>query len=75
MLRLLLIFPPLYTGKVSRMIAAYVGENKVFQELYFNGQIAVELTPMGTIVQKLRAGGAGKFLGGDMKAQQLESTF
>lgn len=49
-----------HTGKVRRMIAAYVGENKVFQDLYFNGQITVELTPMGTIVQKLRAGGAGK---------------
>ena len=53
------------TGKVSRMIAAYVGENGVFQDLYFNGEIAVELTPMGTIVQRLRAGGAGKFFFGD----------
>ena len=44
------------------MIAAYVGENKTFQELYFNGQIQVELTPMGTIVQKLRSAGMGKFL-------------
>ena len=50
------------SGKVRRMIAAYVGENKVFQDLYFNGHIDVELTPMGTIVQKLRAGGAGTCL-------------
>ena len=51
-----------FSGRVSRMIAAYVGENKIFQDLYFNGEIAVELTPMGTIAQRLRAGGAGKFL-------------
>ena len=47
------------TGKVRRMIASYVGENKLFRDLYFHGQIDVELTPMGTIVQRLRAGGMG----------------
>ena len=44
------------------MIAAYVGENKIFQRLYFSGQMEVELTPMGTIVQRLRAGGMGTWM-------------
>jgi acyl CoA:acetate/3-ketoacid CoA transferase alpha subunit len=47
-------------GKVKRMIAAYVGENSIFRDLYFSGEMDVELTPMGTIVQRLRAGGMGK---------------
>lgn len=41
------------------MIAAYVGENKVFQKMYFDGQIKLELMPMGTIVQKLQCAGMG----------------
>ena len=55
-----LVRPNTLIGKVSKMIAAYVGENKTFQEFYFNGQIQVDLTPMGTIVQKLRSAGMGK---------------
>ena len=35
------------------------GENKTFQHLYFNGQIQLELMPMGTIVQKLQCAGMG----------------
>lgn len=46
-------------GKVKRLIAAYVGENKVLEHNYFNGKLEVELTPMGTIAQKLQCGGAG----------------
>lgn len=49
------------TGKVRRMIAAYVGENKVFENLYFNGKLEVELTPMGTIAQRLQCAGAGTY--------------
>lgn len=50
------------TGKVRRMIAAYVGENKVFEKLYFTGKLEVELTPMGTIAQRLQCGGAGTYV-------------
>ena len=48
------------SGKVARLIAAYVGENRIFEEKYFNGKIQVELTPMGTIAQRLRSAGMGK---------------
>ena len=47
------------TGKVHKLIAAYVGENKVLEQAYFGGSLQVELTPMGTIAERLRAGGAG----------------
>lgn len=46
-------------GKVRRVVAAYVGENDRFAERYFGGQLRVELTPMGTIAQRLRAAGMG----------------
>lgn len=45
--------------KVKRMIASYVGENKNFEEMYFNGSLEVELTPQGTIAQRMRAAGSG----------------
>jgi acyl CoA:acetate/3-ketoacid CoA transferase alpha subunit len=46
-------------GKVRKLIAAYVGENKTFEHDYFSGKIQVELTPMGTIAQRLRSAGMG----------------
>jgi len=49
----------LQTGQVKRMIASYVGENKKFEELYLTGQLEVELTPQGTLAERLRCGGAG----------------
>ncbi|CAE8618759.1 unnamed protein product [Polarella glacialis] len=49
----------LRSGQVKRMIASYVGENKKFEELYLSGQLEVELTPQGTLAERLRAGGAG----------------
>jgi len=45
--------------QVSRMISSYVGENKNFEEQYLSGQLEVELTPQGTLAERLRAGGAG----------------
>mmetsp|Transcript_13907 Transcript_13907/g.22704 ORF Transcript_13907/g.22704 Transcript_13907/m.22704 type:complete len:500 (+) Transcript_13907:117-1616(+) len=49
----------LQTGQIKRMISSYVGENKKFEELYLNGKLEVELTPQGTLAERLRAGGAG----------------
>ncbi len=40
------------------MISSYVGENKEFERQYLNGELDVELTPQGTLAEKLRAGGA-----------------
>ncbi len=41
------------------MISSYVGENKEFERQYFTGEVEVELTPQGTLAEKLRSGGAG----------------
>lgn len=41
------------------MIASYVGENKEFERQFLSGELEVELTPQGTLAEKLRAGGAG----------------
>merc|ERR1719401_2481295 len=49
----------LQSGQIKRMIASYVGENKLFEQLYLSGQLEVELTPQGTLAERLRAGGAG----------------
>jgi 3-oxoacid CoA-transferase subunit A len=49
----------LETGQVSRMIASYVGENKLFAAQYLNGTLDVEFVPQGTLAEKIRAGGAG----------------
>ncbi|MGS0705320.1 CoA transferase subunit A [Acinetobacter sp. ANC 3781] len=49
----------LETKQIKKMISSYVGENKEFERQYLNGELAVELTPQGTLAEKLRAGGAG----------------
>jgi len=49
----------LQSRQIKRMISSYVGENKLFEELYLSGQLEVELTPQGTLAERLRAGGAG----------------
>lgn len=49
----------LQTGQVKRMISSYVGENKHFEKQYLTGKLEVELTPQGTLAERLRAGGAG----------------
>ena len=45
--------------RIRRMVASYVGENKEFERQYLSGELEVELTPQGTLAEKLRAGGAG----------------
>ena len=49
----------LETRQVKKMIASYVGENKEFERQFLSGELEVELTPQGTLAEKLRAGGAG----------------
>lgn len=44
---------------VKKMIASYVGENKIFEEKFLSGELEVELTPQGTLAERIRAGGAG----------------
>jgi 3-oxoacid CoA-transferase A subunit len=45
--------------QVKKMISSYVGENKLFEQLVLSGELEIELTPQGTLAEKLRAGGAG----------------
>jgi 3-oxoacid CoA-transferase subunit A len=49
----------LAAGQVKKMISSYVGENKTFERLYLDGKLEVELTPQGTLAERIRAGGAG----------------
>jgi 3-oxoacid CoA-transferase subunit A len=45
--------------QIKKMISSYVGENALFEEQLLNGDLEVELTPQGTLAEKMRAGGAG----------------
>ncbi|MFH8410526.1 CoA transferase subunit A [Streptomyces sp. NPDC018019] len=47
------------SGRISRVIGSYVGENKEFARQYLNGELEVELVPQGTLAERLRAGGTG----------------
>jgi 3-oxoacid CoA-transferase subunit A len=49
----------LQTKQVRKMVASYVGENKLFEQLVMNGEIELELNPQGTLAERIRAGGAG----------------
>ena len=49
----------LQTKQIKKMISSYVGENKEFERQYLSGELEVELTPQGTLAEKLRSGGAG----------------
>ena len=49
----------LQNNQITKIIASYVGENKLFEEQFINGELEVELTPQGTLAERLRAGGAG----------------
>jgi 3-oxoacid CoA-transferase len=41
------------------MISSYLGENPLFEQQYFSGELEVEIVPQGTLAEKIRAGGAG----------------
>jgi 3-oxoacid CoA-transferase subunit A len=49
----------LYAGRIRKTISSFVGGNKELARLYLSGQLEVELTPQGTLAERLRAGGAG----------------
>ncbi|RVW10293.1 CoA transferase subunit A, partial [Prescottella agglutinans] len=49
----------LSAGQIRRVTASYVGENKEFARQYLSGELEVELTPQGTLAERMRAGGAG----------------
>ncbi|CAH0515673.1 unnamed protein product [Peronospora belbahrii] len=49
----------LQTRQIKRMISSYVGENALFEKLYLTGELEVELTPQGTLAERIRAGGCG----------------
>lgn len=45
--------------QIDKMIGSYVGENKEFERQVLAGELEVELTPQGTLAERIRAGGAG----------------
>lgn len=45
--------------RIRRMVSSYVGENKEFERQYLQGELEVELTPQGTLAERMRAGGSG----------------
>jgi 3-oxoacid CoA-transferase subunit A len=45
--------------QIKKMMASYVGENKLFEQQFLSGELEVELIPQGTLAERLRAGGAG----------------
>ncbi|WP_148575566.1 CoA transferase subunit A [Nocardioides caldifontis] len=49
----------LAAGRLRRVIASYVGENKEFARQFLSGELEVELTPQGTLAERMRAGGCG----------------
>lgn len=49
----------LTAGRLRRVVASYVGENKEFARQYLSGELEVELTPQGTLAERMRAGGSG----------------
>ena len=49
----------LNNGQIRKMVSSYVGENKLFEELYLTGKLELELNPQGTLAERIRAGGAG----------------
>ena len=51
--------PLIAAGQVSKAICSFLGNNKALEKKYLNGEIAIELTPQGTLAEKLRCGGAG----------------
>lgn len=49
----------LETRQIRKMISSYVGENKLFEQLYLSGELELEFNPQGTLAERIRAGGAG----------------
>ncbi|HXO54605.1 MAG TPA: CoA transferase subunit A [Mycobacterium sp.] len=53
------IGPLLAAGRLRRIVASYVGENREFARQFLSGELEVELTPQGTLAERMRAGGSG----------------
>ena len=51
--------PLIASGQVNKAICSFLGNNKALEKKYLNGDVSIELTPQGTIAEKLRCGGAG----------------
>src|SRR5487761_110848 len=49
----------LESRQIRKMISSYVGENKLFEQLYLQGELELEFNPQGTLAERIRAGGAG----------------
>jgi 3-oxoacid CoA-transferase subunit A len=49
----------LESRQIRKMISSYVGENKLFEQLYLKGELELEFNPQGTLAERIRAGGAG----------------
>lgn len=49
----------LQTRQIKKMISSYVGENKMFEKQYLDNELELEMTPQGTLAERIRAGGAG----------------
>ena len=45
--------------QIRKMVSSYIGENKLFEQLYLAGELELELNPQGTLAERIRAGGAG----------------
>src|SRR5205823_12416620 len=48
----------LESRQIRKMISSYVGENKLFEQLYLKGELELEFNPQGTLAERIRAGGA-----------------
>lgn len=49
----------LNNGQITKMISSYIGDNALFERLYLEGNLDLELNPQGTLAERIRAGGAG----------------
>src|SRR5260221_6460804 len=48
----------LETRQIAKMVSSYVGENRLFADLYLKGELELEFNPQGTLAERIRAGGA-----------------
>lgn len=53
------LYALLANGQIRKMISSYVGDNRLFEQLYLDGKLELELNPQGTLAERIRAGGAG----------------
>ncbi len=49
----------LANGQIKKVLASYVGDNKILEQLYLSGGVEIEFNPQGTLAERIRAGGAG----------------